>query len=76
MAHNNVYTVGYLLYGYYSQTQFVSVLAKNKEEAYEKATYEVIPQKEDKIPFAAWVFSVTYNNGNYRKFNTFAGKPY
>lgn len=50
--------------------------AKNKLDAYEKAVYTLIPEKEGSIPYSAWVSSVTYNNGNYREFNTFEGKPY
>ena len=50
--------------------------AENKIDAYEKAVYTLIPEKEGGIPYSAWVHSVTYNNGNYREFNTFEGKPY
>jgi len=50
--------------------------AENKLDAYEKAVYTLIPEKEGSIPHSAWVSSVTYNNGNYREFNTFEGKPY
>ena len=54
----------------------IDVLAQNKAEAYDKATYEVIPQREGHVPYSAWVYSVTYNNGNYRRFNTCEGLPY
>jgi hypothetical protein len=50
--------------------------AENKVDAYEKAVYTLIPEKEGGIPYSAWVHSVTYNNGNYREFNTFEGNPY
>lgn len=50
--------------------------AENKLDAYEKAVYTLIPEKEGGIPYSAWVSSVTYNNGNYREFNTFEGNPY
>lgn len=50
--------------------------AENKIDAYEKAVYTLIPEKEGGIPYSAWVHSVTYNNGNYREFNTFEGNPY
>lgn len=53
----------------------IDFLASNKEEAYDKAVYEVIPQNEGGTPYSAWVSSVTYNNGRYREFNTFEGKP-
>jgi len=50
--------------------------AENKIDAYEKAVYTLIPEKEGGIPYSAWVQSVTYNNVNYREFNTFEGNPY
>lgn len=50
----------------------VTVQAKNKTDAYDRALYEVL----DDLPYAAWVASVTYNNGKTRRFNTFEGKPY
>ena len=76
MTTNKAYTVAYKTYGEYNDTQYVTVLAKNKYEAYDKAVWEAIPEKEGRIPYGAWVFSVTYQNGNYRKFNTFCGLPY
>lgn len=54
----------------------VCVAAKNKAAAYDRAVYEVIPKTEGSLPYSAWVYSVTYNNGKYKKFNTFEGKPY
>ena len=59
-----------------SEEQEVSLLASNKADAYDKAVYEVIPEKEGTCPYSAWVYSVTYNNGNYRVFNTFEGNAY
>ena len=50
--------------------------AKNKADAYDQAVYEMIPAKEDEPPYSAWVASVTYKNGNHRRFNTFEGNPY
>jgi len=50
--------------------------ADSKAEAYDKAVYELIPQKEGTLPYSAWVSSVTYNNGNYKTFNNFGGHPY
>lgn len=38
--------------------------------------FEEIPKREGSNPYSAWVKSVTYNNGNYRTFNTFEGEPY
>lgn len=54
----------------------IGVLANSKVEAYDKAVYEEIPKVEGATPYSAWVSSVTYNNGNYRTFNTFEGKAY
>lgn len=54
----------------------VDVLAKNKADAHEKAVYEAIPQKEGCCPYSAWVYSVTYNNGKHKLFNTCEGLPY
>lgn len=54
----------------------VQVPANNKVEAYDRAVYELIPKMEGTSPYSAWVKSVTYNNGKYKRFNTFEGKPY
>lgn len=54
----------------------LQVLAANKEEAYEKAMFEEVPRIEQTSPYSCWVASVTYNNGNYKCFNTFEGQPY
>ena len=59
-----------------SSVKGIDLLAKNKADAYEKAVYELIPQREGELPYSAWVASVTYQNGNCRRFNTFEGKPY
>lgn len=56
--------------------QGVVVLAKSKEEAYEKACFEIIPTLHTYSPYSVWVESVTYNNGNCRRFNTCDGVPY
>ena len=60
----------------FGEVKLITLLANNKEDAWEKAVYEDIPKKEGEPPYSAWVISVTYNNGNYRKFNTCEGKPY
>ena len=70
------YHVVYIMAYYEVADKSVDVLASNKEEAYDKAVYEAIPKKEGRIPYAAYVASVTYNNGNYKTFNTFIGKAY
>ena len=69
------YTVNYKMYSA-DEVKSVQVLASKKEQAYDKAVYEFIPQKEGASPYSAWVHSVTCNNGNYKVFNTFEGKPY
>ena len=70
----SVYCVKYNLFG--QKNDMVCVCAKNKAEAYDKAVYEEIPKIEGELPYSAWVASVTYQNGNYRAFNTFEGNPY
>jgi hypothetical protein len=60
----------------YGEVHGIDTLAQNKADAYDKAVYELIPQKEGHCPYSAWVSSVTYNNGNYKWFNTFEGNPY
>ena len=54
----------------------IGVLANNKEDAYDKAVYESIPEKEGTVPYSAWVDSVTYQNGKHKLFHTFEGNPY
>lgn len=68
---NHAYCVHYKNYSA-DEVHLIDVLASNKVEAYDKAVYEMLPEP----PYSAWVSSVTYNNGNYRRFNTFEGKPY
>lgn len=63
------YYVKYRLNGIYSEVKGIQVPAKNKDEALSKAEYELIPAKEEgSLPYMAWVYSVTYNNGNYHCF--------
>ena len=76
MKHRQVYHIEYRLDGSWSEIKSVDVIASNKAEAYDLATYEAIPAKEGRIPYSAWVASVTYQNGNYKRFNTFEGNPY
>lgn len=68
------YWVKYRMIGF--GVKGIDVVAKNKADAYDKAVYELIPEKEGSCPYSAWVHSVTYNNGNYRTFNTSEGNPY
>lgn len=69
------YFVNYKMYSA-DDVRGIAVLARNVQEAYDKATYEEIPTKEGEMPYSAWVHSVTYNNGNYKVFNSFEGKRY
>lgn len=70
-----MYSVEYKMHSA-DEIKRVSVIASNKQEAWDKATYEAIPEKEERVPYSSWVDSVTYKNGNVRTFNTFEGKPY
>lgn len=70
------YYIKYLLDGFYSKEQGIDVLARNKADAYMKAVYELIPAKDGRSPFGAYVHSVTYSNGNYRVFNHSYGDAY
>lgn len=54
----------------------IDILAKTKADAYDKAVYEEIPKIEGSLPYSAWVFSITYQNGKYRMFKTHEGMPY
>ena len=54
----------------------IDVAAANKAEAYDIATFEVIPEIEGSCPYSSWVSSVTYNNGRCHYFNTSEGNTY
>ena len=69
------YTIFYKLFFPTDNVDSVTVTANNKEEAYDKAVYEAIPQIEKVMPYSAWVQDVTYSNGRVQTFNTFEGKP-
>lgn len=69
------YTVAYKMHQA-AEAENYYILANNKEEAWEKATFEAIPEKEGAAPYSSWVAAVTYQNGTYKTFNTFEGKPY
>ena len=75
-ATNKVYTVHYIMSKWSTDEKYICVLAPSKAAAYDKAVFEVIPRTLSAQPYAAWVSSVTYNNGNYKEFNTFPGNPY
>lgn len=70
------YYVKYQINGWWEEEKGIGFLAKNKADAYDKAVFELIPEKEGKCPYSAWVHSVTYNNGNVKYFNTCDGKAY
>ena len=55
--------------------RFICVLADNKAEAW-LAGKDAIRAKEKAFPRSLWVQGVTYQNGNYKKFNTNEKKPY
>ena len=70
-----IYHIEYTLFQS-DKVHSIDVSAKSKRDAYAKATYELIPDKEGASPYASWVASSTSQKGNYRQFNTFAGNPY
>ena len=69
-----VYRVQYRLYSA-DTVHSIDVVAKSKADAYDKAVYDHL-YKQGLYPYSAWVYSVTYQNGNYKRFNTHEGKPY
>ena len=69
------FTVEYKLYKA-DETRRIYLGAQSKADAYERAVFEEIPKKDGEMPYSAWVASVTYQNGNYKRFNTFEGKHY
>ena len=76
MAKRNTYTIHYILGWSAADEKMVDVIASNKEDAYDKAVFEVIPELEGTYPYGAWVSSVTYNNGRCHYFNTSCGNAY
>ena len=54
----------------------IDVAAKSRADAYRVAVFDKIPQIEGEQAYSAWVASVTYQNGNYRRLNNFEGKPF
>lgn len=69
------YTVEYTL-THHAGIQTIDVKANNKEDAYDTAVFDDIPQKEGTHPYSAWVSSVTYSTGKVKYFNTCEGNPY
>lgn len=56
----------------------IEMLAQNKADAYDKATYEYIPETEGSVPYSSWVAGYRKNHGigEVHWFNTFEGKAY
>lgn len=75
MARRNAYAVRYRMWGGDTE-HLICVIASSAPEAWDTATYEEIVKKEGKLPYSAWVSSVTYQNGNVHYFNTCEGLPY
>ena len=72
----NVYAVKYRMH-FADEVRMAYVIASNKAEAYDVATYEEIPRiHKGDYPYSTWVYSVTSQNGNYRRFNTSEGNAY
>lgn len=59
-----------------SPVDHIHVYALSKEEAYDYAVNEVIPDTDKYYPYSAWVQEVHYLNGRTHLFNTHEGKPY
>ena len=72
----HTYHIEYFLNGAYEEQRSVDVCASSKYEAWDKAVYEIIPEKDGRCPYSAWVTSVTYQNGNSKTFNTSSGNPF
>lgn len=70
-----LYEVAYKLYSA-DKVRHIRVYARNKAEAYDKATFEEIQKAEQEPPFSAWVERSISKDGQSRYFNTFEGKPY
>lgn len=71
-----MYTIMYKLHSS-DQIKEISVPARNKAAAYDKAVYEIIPEIEGTTPYSAWIYSKTYQNGRTKLFSyTMEGMPY
>lgn len=69
------YRVSYRMHSAADEKQ-VEVSAKSKADAYDWATYEVIPAIEGTVPYSSWVVAVLYANGKMKDFNTVEGMAY
>lgn len=62
------YIVEYFLYKW-SNAEEIKVTAKNKYDAYIKATYEEIPKLKGVHPYSSFVEGVIMKNGKEKQFN-------
>lgn len=67
MKRRNTYHVAYWM-AYWELEREIDVIAGSKEEAWETAMFEAIPNKEGCNPYNVVVESVTYQNGKYKRF--------
>ena len=72
---NKTYCVHYRSWQW-GEEKLIDIVAKSKADAYDKATFEAIPEREGSTPYSAWVSSVTYSNGKCHYFNTSEGNSY
>lgn len=72
-AHNCAYWVEYKMHSA-DEVHGMQIIASSKEKAYDNFMREM--ERQGEMPYSAWVSSVTYNNGRYKVFNTFEGKPF
>lgn len=75
VGRRNVYTIHYRTWKWGEEKE-VFAIASTKAQAYDKAVFELIPKVEGELPYSAWVSGVTFQNGNYRTFNTCDGMAY
>ena len=69
------YHIAYRLYKN-GDVEHIDVVSGHRGDAYIDACFEAIPQKDGKVPYSAWVESVTYANGNCHRFNTSEGNAW
>ena len=75
MQRCRAYKVAYRM-TQYGEEKEAEVIAKNKAEAYEWATYEIIPSIEGTLPYSSWVVAVQMENNKVHTFNTCEGLAY
>ena len=72
----HVYTVEYKMHSA-DEVRMIDVVATNKGDAWDTAMWIDIPNRHNgEYAYSAWVASVTYQNGNSKRFNTFEGNPF